>query len=113
MRPTRKPATKTVAAASTQTGQTAAPRDGRSERAIQTQRTSSQTSGGYTSGIAAKTLPRLKNQSETENDSRTRRSTFADRQRPPPVDEPEQEEPRRTTSHTQGLLIFVPPNAPL
>src|SRR5262245_35194946 len=75
-RPTRKPARNTVAAASTQTGQTAAPRGGRSPRATQTQRTSSHTSGGYASGIAAKTLPRLKNHNETESDRRTSRSAF-------------------------------------
>src|SRR6266516_2915398 len=74
-RPTRNPATKTVAAASTHTGHAGTPRDGRSVRAIQRHRARSQTSGGYASGIDAKTLPRLKNQSETENDSSASRST--------------------------------------
>ena len=74
--PTLKPARNTVAAASTQTGHTVAPRDGRSSRAIHTQRSSSQSSGGYTSGIAVKTSPRLKNQSETENASAASRSAL-------------------------------------
>src|SRR6478752_7604291 len=74
--PTRKPAMNTVAAASTQTGQTAAPRDGRSLRAIHTQRSRIQRSGGYASDIAAKIRPWLKNHSEAENDSRTSRSAL-------------------------------------
>ena len=44
---------------------------GRSVRATQTQRTSSQTSGGYASGIAAKMSPRLKNHNDTDRASRT------------------------------------------
>src|SRR3954468_7444014 len=75
-RPTRKPARKTAAAASTQTGQTTSPRGRRSPRATQTQRTSSHSIGGYASGIAAKMLPRLKNHNETDSDSRTSRSAL-------------------------------------
>src|SRR5438067_13734251 len=74
--PTRKPARKTVADASTQTGHTTAPRGGRSVRAIHKQRASSHSSGGYASGIARKTFPLLKNQSETERESSTSRSAF-------------------------------------
>ena len=46
LRPIRNPATKTVAAASTHTGQTGIPRDGVSRRAIHRQRTSTHASGG-------------------------------------------------------------------
>src|SRR3954452_25168471 len=74
--PTRNPATNTVAAASSQTGQTGMPREGVSRRAIQRQRSSTHASGGYASAIAVKTQPWLKNQRETENESSTSRSAL-------------------------------------
>src|SRR4051812_41542297 len=70
------PARKTASAASTQIGHVTAPRGARSRQPIHKQRASSQTSGGYASDADAKTCPRLKNQSETENPSSISRSTL-------------------------------------
>ena len=59
-----------------------------------------------------KTSPRLKNQSDTENDSSTSRSALRTesgrRQSTRPSRKSAQNE-----SQTQVLLIFAPPNAPL
>ena len=70
----RNPARNTAPASRTQYGQTKRPRTARPVQPIQAQRASRYTSGGYASGTAAKTFPRLKNHSETENDSTMTRS---------------------------------------
>src|SRR5919201_1025429 len=100
-----------VAAASTHTGHAAAPRGGRSRRAIHRQRASTQRSGGYASGIAVKTSPRLKNQSETENESRTSRSTVRSDSGRRQSTSPSRNSAQKP-SQTGELLIFTPPNAP-
>ena len=64
-----------VAATSTQVGHTTDPREPRSRCAIQRQRPISQAKPGYTSDIAAKIRPWLKNQSEGENEISASRST--------------------------------------
>ncbi len=75
--PIRKPPTKTAALASSQTGQTAAPRGERLRQPIQTDRPSSQSSGGYASGTDLRMSPRLpKYQSEIEKERSTSRSRF-------------------------------------
>src|ERR687897_3794557 len=72
----RKPARKTAAAASAHTGQTGRdPGAARPRRApIHARRATRYTSGGYASGTLQKTSPRLKNQSEIENESSASRS---------------------------------------
>src|SRR5690348_2038347 len=110
--PTRKPARKTVAPASTHTGHTADPTGGRSPRATHTHRASTHRSGGYTSGMAAKTFPWLKNQREADSDTSASRSALLTdnrrRQSTRPITKTAQK-----ASQIQGLLIFVPPNEPL
>ena len=64
-----------MAATSTQVGQTTDPREPRSRCAIQRQRPISQAKPGYTSEIAAKIRPWLKNQSDGENERSASRST--------------------------------------
>ena len=65
----------------------------------------------YTSGTAAKTFPRLKNQSETENDSSINRSTLRSERMRRQSARPTRKTPQNA-SQSPGLLIFVPPNAP-
>src|SRR5262245_30814923 len=72
----RKPARKTAPASRTQYGQTTRPRAARPVQPIHAQRASRYASGMYTSGTDAKTFPRLKNHSDTENDSSISRSRF-------------------------------------
>src|SRR5215210_4301851 len=72
--PTRKLTRKMEAATSTHTGHTARPDGARSRQPIHTHRASSQAKPGYRTGIAVKMSPRLKNQSETENDRSASRS---------------------------------------
>src|SRR4051812_1964771 len=104
--PTRKPARKTVADASTHTGQTNAARGGWSLRATHTQRTSSQTSGGYASGIAAKMLPRLKKHSDTDSEGSPRRAALrVDNRRRPPAGPGRNNAPR--PRQTPWLVIFL------
>src|SRR5512146_3499531 len=107
----RKPARNTVIASSTHTGQTGAPRGGRSVPPIQTQRASAHASGGYASDIAAKMWPWLKNRRETESETSANRSTVrrlsGRRQSTSPSKKSAQ-----NVSQSQGLLIFSPPNAP-
>src|SRR5205807_675743 len=73
-RPMRKPARKTVAPRSIQTGQIGRPRTGRPVKPIHAQRAIKYRSGGYASGAEANTLPRLKNHSDTEKESSITRS---------------------------------------
>src|SRR4051812_6720732 len=107
----RKPARKTVIASSSHTGHTGAPRDGRSVLPTQRQRASAHASGGYASAMAAKMWPWLKNHSETDSETSADRSTVRSpsgrRQSTSPSRNRTQNE-----SHSQGLLIFSPPNAP-
>src|SRR6266446_4306008 len=111
LRPARNPARNTVAAASSQTGQTAAPAGGRSLRAIQTQRRSSHSSGGYASGIAAKTLPWLKNHNETVKETSASRSAFRTERSRRQSTRPSRKI-AQNANQIAGLLIFVPPKAP-
>ena len=75
------------------------------------QRASAHASGGYASGIAAKMWPWLKNHSETDSETSANRSTVRRpnglRQSTSPSRNSAQNE-----SHSQGSLIFAPPNAP-
>src|SRR4051795_5837991 len=68
----RKPAPNAVSASRSHTGQTVRPAVARPVTPIHNPRPIRYTSGGYASGALAKMLPRVKNHSETENDSRAR-----------------------------------------
>src|SRR5258708_39855690 len=76
VRPTRKPSANTVAASGTHAGHVVVPRVARPVRPTCKPRRIRYASGGYASGALAKMLPRLKNHSETENDSSASRSRF-------------------------------------
>src|ERR1043166_8206781 len=73
---TRKPAPNAVAASRSQTGQRVRPGAARPVMPIQRPRPIRYTNGGYASGALAKMCPRLKNQSETENEGSAIRSRF-------------------------------------
>src|SRR5205823_1030412 len=73
------------------------------------QRASRYTSGGYASDADAKTWPRLKYHSETENDSSIRRSRFRHEIGRRKFASPSRNAPHRP-NQIELLLIFLPPN---
>ena len=112
LRPMRNPTRKTVADASSQTGHSGRPRSGPPRQADQTILPSRYAIGGYASGTAVKMSPRLKNQSDTENESSTTRSRFRIvnglRKSASPIRKIAQR-----PSQIGRLLISRPPKAPL
>src|SRR5215213_11218618 len=112
LRPTRKPARKTQAAASSHTGQTgAAVRGGRSRRVIHRQRPRRYTSGGYASGALQKTSPSLNSRSEIEKErsaSRSRLRSESGRRRSASPTKKSAQKP----SHSHSPLMVLPPKAP-
>ena len=71
----------------------------------------SHTSGGYASGTLVKMSPRLKNQSEIENESRASRSRFRSESGRRRSASPSRKT-AQSPSHTAGRLMSLPPNAP-
>ena len=101
-----------MAAASTQTGQSG--RHGGSARRrkpIHAVRTRRYTSGGYASGTLVKISPRLKNQSEAENETRTSRSKLRSDSGLRRSASPSRKTAQRP-NHTATESSTLPPNAP-
>ena len=109
--PSLNPARNTAPATRIHTGHTGRTAAVRAVAPIQVIRAITYTSGGYARGTLVKMSPRLKNQSEIENDSSARRSRLrseSGRRRSASPSKKTAQSP----SQTSGLLMSFPPNAP-